>query len=275
MNYRGALRKMQVSLSQDGIVQYQLPLQVNCLLPVNSWLGKALSLSYQGQIYCIHCGRKTQKSFNQGYCFPCFRRLACCDQCIVRPELCHYFLGTCREPEWGKAHCFQPHVVYLANSSGLKVGITRQSELPTRWIDQGASQGLPILQTPSRHLAGVVEVILKRYVSDRTHWQRMLKTESPPLDLAAERARLLALCHKEIQAEAERLRAEISELTSAETVTIRYPVLSYPAKVCALDLDRQPDVGGTLLGIKGQYLIFDRGVINIRKFAGYEVELRG
>lgn len=273
MNYCGALRKMQVTLTADGMADYRLPLG-DCLLPMDGWLGKSLTLTYQGQIYCIHCGRKTQKSFNQGYCFPCFRKLARCDQCIVKPELCHYAQGTCREPEWAKLNCFEPHVVYLANSSGLKVGITRKSQIPTRWIDQGASQALPVLETPSRYLAGLVEVVLKRWVCDRTQWQKMLRSESPPLDLPAERERLLALCRREIHQEAERLGAEVSELSVAETVAIRYPILTYPTTIRVFDFNKQPEAGGTLLGIKGQYLIFDRGVINIRKFAGYEVELK-
>ncbi len=276
MNYRGALRKMEVALTADNAAQYKLPLGQHDLLPISAWLGKPLRLTYQGQIYCSHCGRKTHKSFNQGYCFPCFRRLACCDQCIVRPERCHYAQGTCREPDWGQANCFQPHVVYLANASGLKVGITRKSQIPTRWIDQGAIQALPILEVASRHLAGLIEVILKRHVSDRTCWQKMLKAESHRLDLPAARERLLARCWAEIQEIAGCFGKEaVSELAEAEILEIRYPVLVYPAKIQGFDFAKHPEAGGTLLGIKGQYLIFDRGVINIRKFTGYEVELTG
>ncbi len=270
------MRKMQAILTADGMAEYRLPVGEECLLPMSAWLGKPLSLTYQGQIHCIHCGRKTGKSFNQGYCFPCFRRLARCDQCIVKPELCHYAQGTCREPDWAQANCLQRHLVYLANSSGLKVGITRKSQIPTRWIDQGAIQALPVLETASRYLAGLIEVILKRRVSDRTHWQKMLKSEGQRVDLPAERERLLALCREEIEEVAGRFGAEtVSELADAETLGIRYPVLSYPSKIKALDFDQQAEAGGILLGIKGQYLIFDRGVINIRKFAGYEVEVRG
>lgn len=275
MNYRGALRKMQVAMTRDGMVEYRLPLG-DRLLPLGPWLGKSLSLSYLGQIHCIHCGRRTSKSFNQGYCFPCFRRLARCDQCIVKPQLCHYAQGTCREPDWAQANCLQRHVVYLANSSGLKVGITRKSQIPTRWIDQGAIQALPVLEVSSRYLAGLMEMILKRRVSDRTCWQRMLKAEGHCLDLVAERERLLTGCRGEISEVARRFGAEtVSELADADTLEIRYPVLTYPSKIKGFDFDKQPEVSGTLLGIKGQYLIFDQGVINIRKFAGYAVEVRG
>lgn len=276
MNYRGALRKMQVTLTADGMAEYELPLGERYLVPLIAWLGKPLSLTYLGQIHCRYCGRKTRKSFNQGFCFACFRRLARCDRCIVKPELCHYAQGTCREPDWAQANCLQLHVVYLANSSGLKVGITRKSQIPTRWIDQGAIQALPILEVASRYLAGLMEVILKRRVSDRTHWQKMLKAEGHSLDLRAERERLLSLCRDEIREVAGRFGAEtVSELADAETLGICYPVLAYPSRIKSFDFDKQPEAGGTLLGIRGQYLIFERGVINIRKFAGYEVEVRG
>ncbi|NBP93900.1 MAG: DUF2797 domain-containing protein [Gammaproteobacteria bacterium] len=144
-----------------------------------------------GTISCIACGRNTNKSFNQGHCYPCFKRLASCDQCILKPELCHFHEGTCREPEWGKAQCFGPHVVYLANSSGLKVGITRASQIPTRWIDQGASQALPIFEVADRRTAGLIEAQMRSFVSDRTDWRKMLKGAPPPLCLKTERNRLL------------------------------------------------------------------------------------
>jgi len=274
MNHQGALRKMQVALTAAGLAEYWLPVG-EALLPLEGWLGKPLSLLYLGEIFCLHCGRRTLKSFNQGYCFPCFRRLACCDLCIVKPELCHYDQGTCREPEWARLNCFEPHVVYLANSSALKVGITRKSQIPTRWIDQGATQAIPILETSSRHLAGGIEARLKGKVSDKTQWQKMLKGENKLLDLAAERACLLAQAWEEIEKTAERFGPKALRVLDSGEMRIRYPVLKYPAKVQALDLEKQAQVGGVLLGIKGQYLIFDCGVLNVRKFAGYRVELRG
>ena len=155
-------------------VHYQLPVG-EVLIDLNPLLGQEISLVYSGKIFCIECARKTNKSFNQGYCFPCLRRLAACDTCIVRPELCHYHEGTCREPQWGEAHCMQPHVVYLANSSGLKVGITRKTQVPTRWIDQGAIQALPIVEVDTRLQSGLIETALKSTVNDKTDWRRMLK----------------------------------------------------------------------------------------------------
>ena len=62
-------------------------------LPLNALLDKELRLSYTGDIYCVHCARKTSKSFNQGYCYPCFQKLAQCDSCIIHPEKCHFDQG--------------------------------------------------------------------------------------------------------------------------------------------------------------------------------------
>lgn len=270
MNYCGDLRKMQAVLRQDGTAGYQLPLDGETRVALDPLLGHELRLVWQGEIHCIHCGRKTSKSFNQGYCFPCVRRLARCDTCIVKPELCHFHQGTCREPGWAQRHCFQPHIVYLANASGLKVGITRQSQIPVRWLDQGATQALPILQVPDRRLAGQVEVILKQSVSDRTQWQKMLKGEAEPVDLLAQQEWLLTERWPQIQALEG---GEAIRRLAAEPVAIRYPVRRYPRKVKAWNFDKTDTVAGILQGIKGQYLILDSGVLNIRKFAGYRVVL--
>ncbi|MDN3525610.1 DUF2797 domain-containing protein [Halomonas sabkhae] len=243
-------------------------------VPLADWLGATLRLDWTGAIACTHCGRATRKSFGQGHCYPCFKKLARCDTCIMKPELCHYFQGTCREPEWGEAHCFQPHVVYLANASGLKVGITRRTQIPTRWLDQGATQALPILEVASRQQSGLVEVLFKGVVSDRTNWRTMLKGEAPVLDLAAERDRLLARLGDGLDELRQRFGEVAIQELDAEAYRFDYPVLEFPGKVTSHNFDKQAEVSGRLLGIKGQYLIFDTGVINLRKFTGYEVELR-
>ncbi len=243
-------------------------------MDLNPLIGRQVTLRYNGQIFCIHCRRKTNKSFNQGYCYPCFTRLAQCDMCIMKPETCHYDKGTCREPEWAQQFCFQPHYVYLANSSGIKVGITRQNQIPTRWIDQGAVQALPIMKVQSRYISGLVEVVIANHVSDKTSWQRMLKNQVERIDLPAIRDELLIECENELADIAGRFdEAAIEYLPDAEAVDIDYPVEVYPAKVKSFNFDKKAEVTGVLQGIKGQYLIFDSGVINIRKFAGYEVEL--
>ena len=268
----GNLRKMKTELGPSGQVRYQLPVGDH-LVAMNELIGNSVRLSYNGEIHCIHCNRKTKKSFNQGYCFPCFKALAQCDSCIVSPEKCHYFAGTCREPEWADDHCMQDHFVYLANSSGIKVGITRGNQIPTRWMDQGAVQALPIFRVSNRLQSGLVEVIFKNHVADKTHWQRMLKGQADPVDLVAERQRLFAACSAEIDALQQQYGLQAIQALDDNRVTeISYPVLEYPTKVSSLNFDKQPVVEGVLKGIKGQYLMLDSGVINIRKFSAYKVE---
>ncbi len=267
----GCLDKMSTELQNP--VRYRLPLG-DSGVDLNPLIGQTLQLHYTGQIFCTHCQKKTRKSFNQGYCYPCFIRLAQCDMCIMKPETCHYAAGTCREPEWGESFCFQPHIVYLANSSGIKVGITRHSQIPTRWIDQGAIQALPIFQVSSRHISGLVEVSLAKHVSDKTSWQQMLKNNTTALDLKTIRDNLLADCSADLADIAKQFGADsLSLLDQAEPVDIHYPVQQYPSKIKSLDFEKTPTVTGILQGIKGQYLLLDTGVINIRKFTGYEIEV--
>lgn len=268
---RGALRKMTTRLQSP--VNYEMVVG-EARVPLNALLGQSLQLEFLGAINCIHCNRATSKSFNQGYCYPCFRRLAQCDSCIMSPEKCHYHLGTCREPEWGEANCMIDHFVYLANTSGLKVGITRHSQVPTRWMDQGATQALPIFRVGSRLQSGLVETVFKSHIADKTNWQAMLKGPSTPADLESERQRLMAVCAAEIAAlQQEHGLQALAVLEQQAVVEIDYPVLEYPRKVTSFNFDKNPLVAGTLLGIKGQYLILDTGVINLRKFGGYQVAL--
>lgn len=267
----GAVRKMKTRLEQP--VQYLLVLGDH-EVPLNQYLGRELWLEYGGEINCIHCARKTRKSFNQGYCYPCFRSLARCDSCIMSPEKCHYAAGTCREPEWGEQHCMIDHFVYLANTSGLKVGITRGSQVPTRWIDQGATQAQPIFRVSTRFYSGLVEDVLRSHITDRTQWQAMLKGDAEPCDLDRAREELLAQSGAEIAALQRQYGLQaITSLESHPQTLIGYPVLQYPTRVKSFNLDKSSRAGGTLLGIKGQYLIFDTGVINMRRFAGYNLEL--
>ena len=265
----GAVRKMKTQLADP--VEYQMVLGEH-KVPINTYLGKQLQLDYKGLINCIDCDRKTNKSFSQGYCYPCFKRLAQCDMCIMSPERCHFAAGTCREPEWGEAHCMIDHTVYLANTSGLKVGITR--DYPTRWMDQGASQAQPIFRVSSRLRSGLVEVVFKNHIADKTNWQAMLKGSAEPRDLEQARRELMNECATEIESLQQQHGIQsIVVLEGAEQVSINYPVLEYPVKVKSLNLDKTPSVGGTLMGIKGQYLIFDTGVINMRKYGGYSLSL--
>jgi len=268
----GAVAKMKTHLDGD-LACYTMPIGEQ-LLPMNELIGKRLQMAFKQQINCVHCGRLTKKSFNQGHCYPCFQRLAQCDICIVSPEKCHYAAGTCREPEWGESHCMIDHVVYLANSSGLKVGITRGTQVPTRWIDQGAVSALPIYRVSTRLQSGLVETIYKNHVADKTSWQAMLKGSPDDQDLFARRDALAEACAGEIAELQQRFGLQaIQPLNTAVVQNIDYPVSEYPLKVKSFNLDKVPELEGTLMGIKGQYLIFDTGVINIRKYAGYHIEL--
>lgn len=264
---------MKASVTEaDQPVQYSLPIGDE-LLAMNALIGRSIKLSYNSEIYCVACGAKTKKSFAQGHCFPCFRRLAACDMCIMKPETCHFAAGTCREPTWGETNCFIPHYVYLANSSGIKVGITRGTQIPTRWIDQGASQALPVFRVANRLQSGLLEVALKQHVSDRTDWRKMLKADAEPLDLKLLRDELLEKCSSEIAAVRSAQGEASIEILDEASITISYPVSIYPEKIKSLNFDSQPTVEGTLLGIKGQYLILDTGVLNIRKFSGYNIQV--
>jgi hypothetical protein len=266
----GALRKMTAQLDVQGNVEYHLPIGDQSV-PLNAIIGKQLSLHYNGNINCGHCGRKTKKSYSQGYCYPCMQKLAQCDMCIMKPEICHHHLGTCREPEWGEKHCMVPHYVYLANSSGLKVGITRHTQIPTRWIDQGAVQALPIFKVSSRILSGLVETALTEFIADKTNWRLMLKGIPPELNLVEKAKELKPKIAEKLANITLQYGEDAVESIDEKAVDIHFPVNQYLEKINSFNFDKTPIVAGVLLGIKGQYLIFDNGVINIRKFTSYHI----
>lgn len=266
---RGASSKMTARLGAPVEYGFRLGEQE---VPVNPLIGKTLRLEYLGAIHCTHCGRKTKTSFSQGYCYPCMSKLAQCDLCIMSPERCHYEAGTCREPSWGEQFCMTDHVVYLANSSGVKVGITRATQVPTRWMDQGATQALPILRVATRQQSGFVEDLLRSQVADKTNWRALLKGDAAPVDLPAIREQLFATCAEGLLGLQQRFGLQaIQPLNDGQPLEIRYPIEAYPAKISSFNLDKNPLAEGTLLGIKGQYLLFDTGVINIRKYTGYQL----
>jgi len=271
MKYTGNIQKMQTQL--NNTVQYHLPIGDE-LVDMNALIGSSIKLTYNNDIHCVACGRKTKKSFNQGFCYPCFQSLAQCDSCIIKPEKCHYAQGTCREPQWGEQFCLKDHYVYLANSSGLKVGITRGTQIPTRWMDQGATQALPIFKVNNRLTSGLVEVIFKNHVADKTSWQKMLKGEADKIDMQGRRDELYELCESALNNLSGTLDNDAIEyLDQEDVVDISFPVNEYPEKVKSFNFDKTPEVTGVLNGIKGQYLILDTGVLNMRKFGGYQLTL--
>lgn len=258
----GNLKKMKTEFGDK--IQYRIPLSEE--INVNDLIGKAFRIEWTGVINCQKCSKVTKKSFGEGFCYNCFVSAPEAAECIIRPELCRAHLGEGRDPQWEQEHHNQPHVVYLAASSAVKVGITRKTQVPTRWIDQGASAAIILAETPNRYEAGRIEVALKDIFTDKTHWQKMLKNDiDESIDLSEEKWEL-----------EDQLPADIIDFFSEddEVWELNYPVIEYPEKVKSLSLDKMPVISEMLVGIKGQYLIFEGGkVFNIRKHTGYYVEI--
>lgn len=262
MKITGGLLKMKAELKSP--IHYHLPIGEE-LIDVNSLINKRIRLSYENDIFCINCGSKTYKSFNQGMCYPCFQSSPLASECIIHPERCQAHLGIGRDMEWETKYHLTPQIVYLALTANAKVGITRKPQIPTRWIDQGAVQTIILAEAPNRYLAGMIEVSLKAFISDKTHWQKMLKNQINP-DI-----NLNSLKDEMIQNLSPDLRKYVVD---SELQDLSYPVLDYPEKVKSLSFDKLPVVEGVLTGIKGQYLMFDYlNVLNIRKHQGYVVSL--
>lgn len=258
----GNLKKMKTVIGNP--INYSLLLHEEVHL--NQLIGKEVQFLWTGRINCRKCNKEIKKTFGEGFCYECFVTAPEAAECILRPELCKAHLGIGRDPEWEEKNHNQPHVVYLAASSAIKVGITRLTQVPTRWIDQGASEAIIIAETPNRYEAGRIEVELKSLYTDKTSWQRMLKNEiDESIDLEEEKWQL-----------EEQMPADITDFFTEddEVVELHYPVIEYPTKVKSIKLDREPEFKAVLKGIKGQYLIFDEGrVMNIRSHTGYYVQL--
>jgi hypothetical protein len=263
MRYLGILDKMPTSYINP--VQYFLRLG-NDNVALNDLVGRPIRIQWTGRIFCTVCGKKTNKSFGEGMCYPCFANAPENAECIIRPELCEAHLGKGRNPEWEHKHHNRKHYVYLALTNSVKVGVTREDQIPTRWIDQGANKGIILAETPYRRAAGEVEVFLKQHLSDKTNWQRMLKNEYlSDFDLLAEKLRIKMLLSEELQQYV---------CDNNEIVELIYPVHEYPQKVTSLSFEKLNNIEMQLVGIRGQYFIFENGyVLNIRKNSGYEVEL--
>ena len=260
---QGILLKMHVELEKK--VKYTLNLGTEDI-EMNALLGASIAFNFQDTIYCIRCGRVTKKSFAQGYCYPCFTTAPETSECVLRPELCQAHEGVSRDMKWSEDHCLQDHIVYLALSSGLKVGVTRSTQVPTRWIDQGAWNAIPLARTPNRYLAGKIEIALKAHMSDRTYWRKMLTNEiALDLNLVEEKQKAADL----VPGELAKYIIHDNDITE-----INYPVLQHPDKVNSIGFDKSKFIEGVLNGIKGQYLIFNDGsVLNIRKHGGYLVAM--
>ncbi len=262
MQYEGVLRKMQTEIGNP--IQYYMVFE-NDFLNVNQILDKELEISFI-KFQCLNCGRD-RPIFRQGFCKTCFYEIPSAGDWIMRPELSTAHLGKeDRDLEYEKKAQLQPHIVYLANSSNIKVGVTRKSQIPTRWIDQGAHEAIEIVETPNRYLAGITEVALKDHIGDKTNWRKMLTNNVDDENLEEWRNKLKQYIPDEAQ--------QYYITDNSETI-LEFPVLQYPEKVKSLNLVKTPNYKGVLKGVKGQYLIFeDQTVFNIRSNEGYYVSLQ-
>lgn len=226
-------------------------------------VGKVVTMKFLGTITCIECGRKIRKTYNQGYCYPCFRDNPQNAICGVRPERCEHEHGNERDREFFRTHCNIDHFVYLSLTSGVKVGVTRHFNIPARWIDQGAVEAVIIACAPQRKLAGEIEVALAQNMPDKTNWRKMLTGQVGDADLQAARQKALAWFPPNLKRYA---------LEKKQVQKFNYPIRSLPKKVTSHNLDKVGEFTDTLTAIKGQYLIFENRVINLNKYRGYHVE---
>jgi hypothetical protein len=263
MEFTGPLEKM--ATHPGNPVTYYLALGDN-LIKMNDLIGKKLHFTYLNKITCF-CGMEVSRVFRQNFCYDCFMTKPEAGPAILRPELSQAHLGIAdRDLKFEEAYQLRPHVVYLADSGGLKVGVTRKSQIPTRWIDQGASQAIVLADTENRYKAGVIEVFLKDHLSDKTHWQRMLRADTPTVDLQMEKARVTSL----VTGDLTRFLSEDNSVTH-----IFYPIDKSPEKIKSIKFATEQEFEGTLSGIRGQYLIFESGhVTNIRSQEGVQISIK-
>jgi hypothetical protein len=248
------------------VVAYQLEVEAEKFVSVNDYIGGELSIRFLGEIHCVFCGKLTQKSYGGGSCYQCLQSLPQNDMCQVKPELCHIERGTCRDSEWGRRYCLAPHKVYLARSSSVKVGITRENPTERRWMDQGAIEGMVIAEVPDRKTSGMIEIALAQHVHDKTDFRKMLRGEVVESNL-----------QEVYESLADHVPMAYQSYLVAEpkSVSIAYPLAEPPQKIKTVSLDKETLIEGTLKGIKGQYLIFEDFVFNVRAHSGYDVEFNG
>ena len=268
MKYEGNIRKMRANLKDE--VHYSLPLydvlEPGELVDMTGLVGQTIRMEFVNQINCVVTGKKIKKTFGDGMSYDAFMTPPMASPSILRPELSRIHEGIAlRDAEWEKEHHLQPHVVYLSKTAGIKVGVTRETQVPTRWIDQGAVEAIVLAEVPYRQLAGLIEVELKEHMSDKTNWRSMLKNLVADDDLLERKEEAIDLLPEEYY-------DFISD--NDEVTQINYPVIGYPEKVTSMKLDKVPLIEKKLNGIKGQYLIFDDDtVINMRSHAGYRITI--
>lgn len=265
MIYSGNIRKMRTNLGNE--VQYTLPLynnlQKNHFIEMNQFVGSTIKISFKGLINCVVTGRRIKKTYGEGMCYDAWKNSPFAVESIIRPELSRIHEGIAlRDEKWEKENHLQPHYVYLTKTGGIKVGVTKATNVPYRWIDQGAVEGIVIAETPYRQAAGLIEVALKQHIADKTNWRKMLTNDLTQESLKSVRDNII-----------EKIPENLTQfIVREEKININFPVIEYPKKVTSLKLDKIPYIEEKLMGIKGQYLIFDEGkVINLRSHTGYYI----
>lgn len=262
MTYEGVLKKM--ATENGNPIAYYLVFEED-FLHLNQLINKIITINFVGY-QCLQCAKK-KKIFRQGFCYDCFYSSASAGDWIMRPELSKAHLGIeDRDLAYEEKIQLQPHIVYLALSSEVKVGVTRKTQVPTRWIDQGANEAIEVVEVPNRYLAGITEVALKNHFADKTNWRKMLQNDIEAADLVLEKNKIASILPPEVLPYFFENETKVWQL--------HYPVLHYPTKVKSLSLDKTPHFSGKLTGIKGQYLLFDDDtVFNVRSFEGFVVKI--
>lgn len=262
MLYEGVLNKMQTEWNHP--ISYYLVLK-NSFININQILDRNITIEFKGY-ECLNC-HQPKKIFRQGFCYDCFMSSPAVGDWIMRPELSTAHLGVeDRDLDYESRVQLQPHIVYLAVASDVKVGVTRKTQVPTRWIDQGASKAIEIVEVPNRYLAGITEVALKDMFTDKTNWRKMLQNDIADVKVTEIRNELKEKLPSEVQ--------PYFDTTNSELIKLDYPVLQYPTKIKSLNLEKTPFYEGVLKGVKGQYLLFEDGtVFNVRTYEGYVVNL--
>lgn len=262
MRYTGPLSKMKAV--HHSPVRYYMEIGDD-LLMMNDLIKKEIRLTYRHRITCF-CGKEVSSVFRMNFCRECFFTKPEAGDAILRPELSRAHLGEAdRDLEWEKKYQLQPHFVYLANSAGLKVGVTRGGQRPTRWIDQGATSAIVLAEVENRYQAGMIEVALKEHMSDKTPWQKMVKGEDFAIDLLEEKDKAKAWVPEEFK----------KYISNDDQVwNIEYPVDHYPTKAKSVNFDKVDELKDVLIGIRGQYLLFASGLVfNVRSHEGRHVDL--
>ena len=240
MNFKGQIAKMTSVLNNP--INYLLPIG-NHNIDINKIIGKSIHISFHGEINCIQCDKSIKKTYMQGYCYPCFISLPQTEECVFKPHLCRAHIGEARDMSWSKKYCLTSTYVYLSLTSNLKVGVTRNMNLPSRWIDQGANYAIKFAKTPNRYLAGMIELEISKYISDRTKWRQMIKGDYEFVNLIDKKTELLSLLSNEYSKYV---------VNQNNLVELNYPMKSNPLKISSINLEKTPDVKGIITGVKGQ-----------------------